>query len=154
MTAYDHISAIRVGEGDFVQEGEPLARISAVPENPTLHFELWAVIDRGNGVPGDTDMAPVDPTRALYAWEQRHGVARLRASLRGHRRGMAQRHDPHARTDDQRRLLTEEMRRLERDDDRSSPGEPDGDPGGRETGEPSEEELREVRRRLEDRDDA
>jgi hypothetical protein len=29
------------------------------------------VIDRQDGAPSDGDMAPIDPTRALYAWEQR-----------------------------------------------------------------------------------
>jgi hypothetical protein len=30
-----------------------------------------AVIDRQNGPPSDGDMAPIDPTRELYPWEQR-----------------------------------------------------------------------------------
>ncbi len=71
VTKYLHITGIQVGEGDFVNEGEPFAEVSALPENPTLHFELSAVIDRNDGLPGPTDMAPLDPTRALYAWEQR-----------------------------------------------------------------------------------
>jgi hypothetical protein len=75
VTSYNHIAEVRVGEGDFVGAGEPIAQVSAVPDIPTLHFELWAVIDRkdpgGNGPPGDSDMVPIDPTRALYAWERR-----------------------------------------------------------------------------------
>jgi Peptidase family M23 len=71
VTNYNHITDIQVAEGDFVHEGEPFAKVSALPETPTLHFELWAVIDRRDGPPSDGDMAPIDPTRALYAWEQR-----------------------------------------------------------------------------------
>jgi hypothetical protein len=75
ITQYLYIAEIQVSEGDFVREGEPFAQVSAVPDNPTLHFELWAVVDRenlaGDGAPGDSDMAPIDPTRPLYAWEQR-----------------------------------------------------------------------------------
>ena len=41
-----------------------------------MHFEQWAVINRraeggGGGPFGDSDMVPIDPTRALYAWERR-----------------------------------------------------------------------------------
>ncbi len=72
MTKYLHITRIRVSEGEFVGEGEPFAVVSEEPTEPHLHFELWAVADRGgSGAPGDTDLAPIDPTRALYAWEQR-----------------------------------------------------------------------------------
>lgn len=71
LTQYVHVAAIRVAPGDFVREGEPIAQVSAVPEQPTLHFELWAVVDRTARVPGDSGMLPVDPTRALYAWETR-----------------------------------------------------------------------------------
>ncbi|MDQ5832587.1 MAG: hypothetical protein M3550_05955, partial [Actinomycetota bacterium] len=72
VTKYNHITGIQVGVGDFVQEGQPFAQVSAVPDEPHLHFELWTMVDRaGGGAPGDTDMAPIDPTRALYAWEQR-----------------------------------------------------------------------------------
>lgn len=72
LTQHIHISDIRVAPGDFVHEGEPFAQVSAVPENPTLHFELWAIRDRADtGPPGDSDMVPIDPTRALYAWERR-----------------------------------------------------------------------------------
>ena len=75
VTNYNHITEVQVAEGDFVGEGEPIAQVSAVPETPTLHFELWSVIDRkgpdrGDGF-GDSDMLPIDPTRALYAWERR-----------------------------------------------------------------------------------
>jgi hypothetical protein len=75
VTNYNHIAEVQVSVGDFVNEGEPFAQVSAVPEDPTLHFEVWAVLDRrefgGAGVPGDSDMVPIDPTRALYAWERR-----------------------------------------------------------------------------------
>jgi hypothetical protein len=74
VTNYNHIAEVQVGEGDFVGEGEPIAEVSAVPDDPTLHFELWAVVDRkdpGDRAPGDSDMVPIDPTRALYAWERR-----------------------------------------------------------------------------------
>jgi peptidase M23-like protein len=71
VTNDNHITDIRVEQGEFVHEGEPFAQVSAVPETPHLHFELWAVVDRDEGAPGDSDMAPIDPTRALYAWEQR-----------------------------------------------------------------------------------
>jgi len=75
VTNYNHIAEVQVDVGDFVGEGEPIAEVSAVPDNPTLHFELWAVIDRKDpgraGPPGDSDMVPIDPTRALYAWERR-----------------------------------------------------------------------------------
>jgi hypothetical protein len=74
VTNYNHITDVQFDEGDFVRTGEPLARVSAAPDDPTLHFELWAVVDRkdpGNDPPGDSDMVPVDPTRALYAWERR-----------------------------------------------------------------------------------
>jgi hypothetical protein len=43
--------------------------VSAEPTEPHLHFELWAAVDRA--VAGDSDLVPLDPTRALYAWEQR-----------------------------------------------------------------------------------
>jgi Peptidase family M23 len=74
LTNYNHIDDIQVAPGDFVREGQPFAQVSAVPEQPTLHFELWAIIDRrpeGEEVFGDSDMLPVDPTRALYAWERK-----------------------------------------------------------------------------------
>src|SRR4051812_8780557 len=73
LTQYIHIAEIRVAVGDFVHEGEPFAQVSAVPERPTLHFELWAILDREDGAaaPGDSEMVPIDPTRALYAWERR-----------------------------------------------------------------------------------
>ena len=75
VTNYNHLDEVRVGEGDFVREGEPIAQVSAEPDVPHLHFELWAVIDRKDpgrdGAPGDSDMVPIDPTRPLYAWERR-----------------------------------------------------------------------------------
>jgi biotin carboxyl carrier protein len=74
VTNYNHIDEVQVEVGDFVREGEPIAQVSAVPEIPTLHFELWAVIDRspeGDDSFGDSDMLPIDPTRALYAWERK-----------------------------------------------------------------------------------
>ena len=73
VTSYNHIADVQVGEGDFVGQGEPFARVSDVPDEPTLHFELWAVVDRGSGggAPGNSDMVPIDPTRALYEWERR-----------------------------------------------------------------------------------
>jgi hypothetical protein len=74
VTNYNHIAEVQVAVGDFVREGEPFAEVSAVPDDPTLHFELWAVLDREaaeEGPPGDSDMVPIDPTRALYAWERR-----------------------------------------------------------------------------------
>jgi len=70
VTQYIHITDIQVVVGDVVREGEPIAAVSARPETPTLHFELWVVVDR-DSPPVDTNLAPVDPTRALYAWEQR-----------------------------------------------------------------------------------
>ncbi len=75
LTNYNHVTEIRVEVGDFVTEGEPFAQVSSEPEAPHLHFELRALVDpdaaRGAGPPGDTQMVPLDPTRALYAWEQR-----------------------------------------------------------------------------------
>lgn len=75
LTKYNHITDITVSEGDFVQKGVPFAAVSAEPAEPHLHFELWAVVDRASageeGWPGDTDLVPVDPTRPLYAWEER-----------------------------------------------------------------------------------
>ncbi len=72
LTNYNHIAEVQVDVGDFVREGEPIAQVSAVPETPTLHFELWAILDRkDDGPPGDSDMVPIDPTRALYAWERK-----------------------------------------------------------------------------------
>jgi Peptidase family M23 len=74
VTNYNHITEVLFAEGDFVGAGEPIAQVSAVPDDPTLHFELWAVVDRkdpGRDPPGDSDMVPIDPTRALYAWERR-----------------------------------------------------------------------------------
>jgi hypothetical protein len=74
VTSYNHLAEIQVEVGSFVREGEPIAEVSAAPAEPHLHFELWAVIDRrdpGREAPGDSDMVPVDPTRALYAWERR-----------------------------------------------------------------------------------
>ena len=74
VTNYNHITGVRFAEGDFVGTGEPIAQVSDVPDDPTLHFELWAVVDRkdpGDDPPGDSDMVPIDPTRALYAWERR-----------------------------------------------------------------------------------
>jgi murein DD-endopeptidase MepM/ murein hydrolase activator NlpD len=34
VTNYKHITDIQVGEGDFVHEGEPFAKVSALPETP------------------------------------------------------------------------------------------------------------------------
>jgi murein DD-endopeptidase MepM/ murein hydrolase activator NlpD len=75
VTKYNHVTDIAVAQGDFVQKGTPFAAVSAEPAEPHLHFELWAVVDRAAaaapGWPGDSDLVPLDPTRALYAWEQR-----------------------------------------------------------------------------------
>ena len=46
VTSYNHITEVQVDVGDFVGAGEPFAEVSTVPDNPTLHFELWAVLDR------------------------------------------------------------------------------------------------------------
>ena len=74
VTKYNHITDLQVAVGDFVQKGAPFAAVSAEPTEPHLHFELWAVVNRADVAeaewPGDTDLVPVDPTRALYAWEQ------------------------------------------------------------------------------------
>jgi murein DD-endopeptidase MepM/ murein hydrolase activator NlpD len=74
VTKYNHVTDITLAVGDFVQKGMPFAAISAEPTEPHLHFELWAVVDPsevdGPDWPGDTDLVPIDPTRALYAWEQ------------------------------------------------------------------------------------
>jgi murein DD-endopeptidase MepM/ murein hydrolase activator NlpD len=78
VTKYNHITDVTVGVGEFVQKGTPFAAISAEPAEPHLHFELWAVVDRAEVAepdwPGDSDLVPVDPTRALYAWEQQTAV--------------------------------------------------------------------------------
>ena len=71
LTKYLHITGIQVSEGEFVSEGQPFAKVSAEPESPHLHFALWAIVDRREGPPGPNDIVPIDPTRALYAWEQR-----------------------------------------------------------------------------------
>jgi hypothetical protein len=71
FTNYIHITDIRVSEGDFVHQGQPFAEISAEPASPHLHFELWAVVNGEDPPPGDGKLASLDPTRALYAWEQR-----------------------------------------------------------------------------------
>lgn len=71
LTNYNHIDGIRVDVGEVVEEGEPIARVAGTLSEPHLHFELWTVIDRGEESPGDSDMVPVDPTRALYEWERR-----------------------------------------------------------------------------------
>jgi hypothetical protein len=66
---------------------------------------------------------------------------------------MAQRQNPQARTEDQRRRLIEEMRRLEHGrDETGSSHEPDADAARRETQEPSEGQLRKARRRLAEQD--
>jgi murein DD-endopeptidase MepM/ murein hydrolase activator NlpD len=74
VTKYIHITDIRVAVGDFVEKGMSFAAVSAEPTEPHLHFELWAVVDNADVAepnwPGDTDLVPIDPTRALYAWEQ------------------------------------------------------------------------------------
>jgi Peptidase family M23 len=73
VTKYNHVTDIAVTVGDFIQKGMPFAAVSSEPTEPHLHFELWAVVDRDTSRaswPGDTDLIPVDPTRALYAWER------------------------------------------------------------------------------------
>ena len=74
VTKYNHVTDITVGVGQFVEKGQAIAAVSAEPVEPHLHFELWAVVDTagagGPGWPGDADLVPVDPTRALYRWEQ------------------------------------------------------------------------------------
>jgi hypothetical protein len=73
VTKYNHVTDIAVTVGDFIQKGMPFAAVSSEPAEPHLHFELWAVVDRDTSRaswPGDTDLVPVDPTRALYAWER------------------------------------------------------------------------------------
>jgi Peptidase family M23 len=69
LTKYNHITDITVAAGAFVQKGAPFAAVSAEPTEPHLHFELWAAIDRP--ATSDNDRVPLDPTRPLYAWEQR-----------------------------------------------------------------------------------
>ena len=75
VTKYNHITDITVAPGEFVQKGTPFAAVSAEPDEPHLHFELWAVIERPTAAelrwPDDNDLVPIDPTRALYAWEVR-----------------------------------------------------------------------------------
>jgi Peptidase family M23 len=75
VTKYIHIDHIAVTPGEFIQKGMPFAAVSTAPTEPHLHFELWAVVDRESAGapdwPGDTDLVPLDPTRALYGWEQR-----------------------------------------------------------------------------------
>jgi Peptidase family M23 len=74
VTNYNHVDEVQVAVGDFVREGEPFALVAGTLDIPQLHFELWAVVDRRDaaaGPPGDSDMVPIDPTRALYAWERR-----------------------------------------------------------------------------------
>ncbi|MBA2592925.1 MAG: M23 family metallopeptidase [Pseudomonadota bacterium] len=74
VTKYNHVTDVLVAEGAFIQKGMPFAAVSAEPAEPHLHFELWAVVDRDTADaswPGDSDLVPVDPTRTLYAWEQR-----------------------------------------------------------------------------------
>ena len=75
MSKYLHITDIAVSPGEFVQKGAPFARVSADPPEPHLHFELWLTIDpptvSGPAWPNDNDLMPIDPTRALYAWEVR-----------------------------------------------------------------------------------
>jgi murein DD-endopeptidase MepM/ murein hydrolase activator NlpD len=75
VSKYLHITDIAVGPGDFVQKGAPFARVSADPPEPHLHFELWLTLDpptaSGPAWPNDNDLVPIDPTRALYAWEVR-----------------------------------------------------------------------------------
>ena len=73
VTKYNHVTDIEVTVGDFIQKGMPFAAVSDEPTEPHLHFELWAVVDRDTSRanwPGDTDLVPVDPTRALYEWER------------------------------------------------------------------------------------
>jgi Peptidase family M23 len=73
VTKYNHVTDIAVTVGDFIQKGMPFAAVSSEPTEPHLHFELWAVVDRDTSRaswPGDTDLVPMDPTRALYAWER------------------------------------------------------------------------------------
>ena len=75
VSKYLHITDIAVSPGEFVQKGAPFARVSADPPEPHLHFELWLTIDpptaSGPAWPNDNDLMPIDPTRALYAWEVR-----------------------------------------------------------------------------------
>ena len=75
LTKYNHVTDIAVGPCDFLQNGTPFAAVSADPDEPHLHFELWAVADRDPtddaAWPGDSDLVPVDPTRPLYDWERR-----------------------------------------------------------------------------------
>jgi peptidase M23-like protein len=74
ITKYLHITDIAVSVGEFVQKGIPFAAVSADPAEPHLHFELHAVVNTPNPTdtdwPGDSDLMPIDPTRALYTWEQ------------------------------------------------------------------------------------
>ena len=69
LTKYNHVTDITVAPGAFVQKGTPFAAVSAEPTEPHLHFELWAAVDRP--ATSDNDRVPLDPTRLLYAWEQR-----------------------------------------------------------------------------------
>ena len=72
MTKYLHITRIRVSEGEFVGEGEPFAvGLGGAHRAPSPLRALGRGGPRRSGAPGDTDLAPIDPTRALYAWEQR-----------------------------------------------------------------------------------
>ncbi len=71
LSRYLHIRDVRFAVGDFVQKGTPIASVSDGPDEPHLHFELWVTVDdSGSSAPEDTDLAPVDPTRLLYRWEE------------------------------------------------------------------------------------
>ena len=79
VTCYNHVTALQVGPGDGVREGQPIAEVSAAADDPALHFEVWAVVHRAG--PSQT------ARRATATWFRRPHAAPLRlgAAARGRR---------------------------------------------------------------------
>jgi hypothetical protein len=83
LTFYQHLQNVVVAAGDPVTAGQRIAEVGdfAGSREDHLHFEVRYLFDGGGT--SRADSMPVDPTMALYEWEER-SYQNDEAARRGH----------------------------------------------------------------------
>lgn len=72
---YLHLRTTFVSVGDRVNRGQKvgtIANYTATSTGPHLHFELRKVINSGGALNNDRNSMPVDPTKALFLWDEHY----------------------------------------------------------------------------------